>query len=711
MKTALTTLLTIHWLGASIGFGQTPSDLSATAAYAASRQNSDGGFANEPGGPSSLGTTNAAIRILRYTGSSIPDVLGAIDYVQDRFDPATGGFEPAEDQAPTVRSTAIGLMAVAELRIDDQETIDRAVQFLSTHATSFPDVRIAVAGLEAVGVRSEKFDDWSGEILKNRNPDGTWGEGASLAFDTGGTAAALLRMGFELDRRESIIEATRSGQQPDGAWSADGRVTNLSSTYRVVRGMYMLGATPDLDALRGFIARCLRPDGGYAASPDQESSSIASTYVARILLKWANLLEGLPPLVETAGFTPLFNGQNLDGWEGETSLWTVEDGELVGTSTGLDHNEFLATEQSFADFILKFSFRLRDGEGNSGVQFRSERIPGTEMRGYQADIGERYWGSLYDESRRNRVLAEASEQARASVREDRWNQYQLRAIGNRILLRLNNRLSVNYLEEDDEIPQSGRIAVQIHSGGPMEIRFRDLMIQPLPQIAMDGSADSPGFHRKKLKSSAERDRHYVVYLPEGYDGTKKFPVVLFLHGAGERGADGLLQAKVGLGPAIAASPSKFPLIAVFPQAGLESNWQFESPDAQAALSALDEVINEFAVDTNRVILTGLSMGGAGTWSIASAVPDRFSAIVPICGVSENTDTVPVLQSLPCWGFVGDRDRPRFFRSMRAMIRALTEAGADPQYTEYLDVGHNSWDRAYNEPGLVDWMLSKQRYAD
>ena len=113
---------------------------------------------------------------------------------------------------------------------------------------------------------------------------------------------------------------------------------------------------------------------------------------------------GLPAVVETAGFTPLVNGDSLDGWDGDKQLWSASDGVLIGRSNGLNHNEFLATTRQYGSFLLSLNFRLADGQGNSGVQFRSVRVPGHEMSGYQADIGEGYWGALYDESRRNMVL-------------------------------------------------------------------------------------------------------------------------------------------------------------------------------------------------------------------------------------------------------------------------------------------------------------------
>lgn len=180
----------------------------------------------------------------------------------------------------------------------------------------------------------------------------------------------------------------------------------------------------------------------------------------------------------TAG-TELFNGTDLSGWDGDRELWLVENGEIVGRSPGIGKNVFLATEERFEDFVLRLEVLLVNDQGNSGVQFRSERDPGsTEMIGYQADIGPTWWGNLYDESRRRVNLAVAdSVLIEQIVRKNDWNQYEIRAEGPRIRLAINGRETVDYAEADDSIPRGGRIALQIHSGPPLEVRFRALQLE------------------------------------------------------------------------------------------------------------------------------------------------------------------------------------------------------------------------------------------
>ena len=184
---------------------------------------------------------------------------------------------------------------------------------------------------------------------------------------------------------------------------------------------------------------------------------------------------------------PLFDGKSFDGWDGDTAkTWRIENGEIVGGSLTekVPHNEFLATKKSYGNFELRVKFKLTGTEGqiNGGVQIRSERIADHfEMIGYQADLGEKYYGALYDESRRKKVLiAPAPEVLEKALKLNEWNEYRIRCEGRRIQLWINDVQTVDYTETDEAIPQTGRIAVQIHGGGKAEARYKDLMIEELP---------------------------------------------------------------------------------------------------------------------------------------------------------------------------------------------------------------------------------------
>jgi hypothetical protein len=192
--------------------------------------------------------------------------------------------------------------------------------------------------------------------------------------------------------------------------------------------------------------------------------------------------EDAKPVAAEEGFVPLFDGKTLAGWEGDEELWEAENGMIVGDSPGIKRNEFLATKKSYGDFELRLEFRLRKGEGNSGVQFRSQRVKDSSgVSGYQADIGEKYWGCLYDESRRDKVLVQAPTGLEKSLHKEDWNSYIIRAEENHIQLTLNGITTVDYREEDESIAREGIIALQVHSGGPLRVEFRKLRIRELPR--------------------------------------------------------------------------------------------------------------------------------------------------------------------------------------------------------------------------------------
>lgn len=183
----------------------------------------------------------------------------------------------------------------------------------------------------------------------------------------------------------------------------------------------------------------------------------------------------------------LFDGRTLNGWEGDAQVWSVEDGVITGGSLTetVPHNSFLCTTEKYENFELKLKIKLTGNEGfiNSGVQFRSQRLkePAYEMSGYQADFGDKYWASLYDESRRNKTLiAPDSAEVLDWVKINDWNDYKIRAEDKHIVLSINGHETVNYQEADDSIPQSGLIGLQIHGGGKAKVQFKDLMIKQLP---------------------------------------------------------------------------------------------------------------------------------------------------------------------------------------------------------------------------------------
>jgi len=183
------------------------------------------------------------------------------------------------------------------------------------------------------------------------------------------------------------------------------------------------------------------------------------------------------------GFVRIFDGKSFRGWQGNLDVFRIEDNAIVGGNlrTGIKRNEFLSTVGQYGDFEMRLKFKIVGSDTNAGVQFRSRRRPGSsEMIGYQADIGQQYWGSLYDESRRNKTLASVEEQKIAKIlNRDGWNDYCIRCVGKHIELWINGYRTVDYTEPDDSIARKGYIGLQIHGGPAGQAWYKDIFIKPL----------------------------------------------------------------------------------------------------------------------------------------------------------------------------------------------------------------------------------------
>jgi len=188
------------------------------------------------------------------------------------------------------------------------------------------------------------------------------------------------------------------------------------------------------------------------------------------------------------GFRAIFDGKTFRGWEGNMEWFRIEDGAIVAghLDRRVPRNEFLCTRKKYGDFELRLKVKLAKKGGNAGIQIRSERIPNHhEMRGYQADVGGNWWGKLYDESRRRKVLAgpDAKTQAKL-VKFEEWNDYVIRCRGPRIQLWLNGKRTVDYVEKDPKVLKTelagrGLIGLQIHGGPANEARYKDVRIKEL----------------------------------------------------------------------------------------------------------------------------------------------------------------------------------------------------------------------------------------
>ena len=241
-----------------------------------------------------------------------------------------------------------------------------------------------------------------------------------------------------------------------------------------------------------------------------------------------------------------------------------------------------------------------------------------------------------------------------------------------------------------------------------------------------GEEPQSGFLERSVRIGGTT-HSYKVYVPHRFDRGRTWPVVLFLHGAGEAGTDGVQQTQVGLGRVLRSDPDRFPVVAVFPQAPPGQVWLGDQ--ARVATAALDQAIAEFRGDPERIYLAGLSLGAYGAWILAFETPGRYAAIVSVAGGivppsgrrARLPQLPPTLQAddpyaataarvkdIPAWLFHGADDPTVPVTESRRIVAALRDAGASPRYSEYEGVAHNAWDRAFADPELAKWLLAQRR---
>ena len=229
---------------------------------------------------------------------------------------------------------------------------------------------------------------------------------------------------------------------------------------------------------------------------------------------------------ESSG-TPLFDGKSFEGWEGNLDAFRIEDQSIVGGNLKerVPRNEYLCTKKEYANFELRLKFKVLGQNPNAGIQIRSERVPNSnEMVGYQADIGQVYWGCLYDERRHQLLTGPPVEQQGKLHNEGDWNEYVIRCEGRRVRLWLNGRNTVDYTELDKTIPQTGVIGVQIHSGAPSESWYKDITIKKLPvdESATDETVRVAGIVLKWLRTDKEANfRRAAALIRQAADGGAK----------------------------------------------------------------------------------------------------------------------------------------------------------------------------------------------
>jgi predicted peptidase len=258
------------------------------------------------------------------------------------------------------------------------------------------------------------------------------------------------------------------------------------------------------------------------------------------------------------------------------------------------------------------------------------------------------------------------------------------------------------------------------------MRYRLALLLVVSLVCPRSASAQTGFLDRSVTVGG-RPYRYQVYVPAAYTtSNERWPTILFLHGAGERGNDGVFQTAVGIASAIRRNPSHYPAIVVMPQVPPDSVW-IGTP-ADVAIAALDQALGEFRTDANRVYLTGLSLGGNGTWNLAYKYPDRFAAIAPVCGfvtpfrrlpgsraiVPSDTGVAMFaalakrLGRLPTWIVHGEVDPVVPVIESRRAADAMKAAGGDVRYSEIIGGEHNVWDNTYGSPQFREWLFAQRR---
>jgi len=254
---------------------------------------------------------------------------------------------------------------------------------------------------------------------------------------------------------------------------ADGRVVTGILKGQTPNAVTVLTENETLTIPAGDIET--RASSALSMMPD-DILKAASEFEVRSLMAYLQAPTQVPMLATADNVKDVFNGKDLTGWDGDKDVWSVQNGEIVGkTATGLKRNTFLKSSLAVTDFKLSVKVRLTPNQENSGIQFRSEPLPDGEMRGPQADVGAGWWGKLYEESGRGLLAKEGGER---HVKADEWNDYVVEAKGATVRIWINGQLVCDYT--DAALSRRGVIGLQVHSGGPMEVRFKDLKLEVIP---------------------------------------------------------------------------------------------------------------------------------------------------------------------------------------------------------------------------------------
>ncbi|MEM7316814.1 MAG: family 16 glycoside hydrolase, partial [Planctomycetota bacterium] len=423
-------------------------------------------------------------------------------------------------------------------------------------------------------------------------------------------------------------------------------------------------------------------------------------------------LERVDRVSKTMGMKPpkeaivLFDGKSVENWEhrGKPARMT-DDGLLM---QGAASKQKFQDHRIHVEFLLPYKPKARgQGRGNSGLylqgRYEVQMLDSFGLSGEQNECGGVYSISKPDQNmcypplrwQTYDVEFHAAKFEDGKKTKNAWMTVQHNGVTIHDKLELTHSTTASPLKEG---PESGYVYLQDH-GNP--VRYRNIWVEPLGDSASAATTQTA----KKLAVKHPVDMEYLLYLPEDYDadGDKTWPLMLFLHGAGERGDD-INKVAVHGPPKLIKKGKQFPFIVVSPQCKKDRWWE---PIGLTAL--LDEIESKYRIDKSRVYVTGLSMGGFGTWMLASYTPERFAAIAPICGGGDRTMTPYMIGNrIPTWVFHGGKDFVVPLSRSQELVDAFKKRKVDIKFTVYPDAGHDSWTKTYDNEELYEWMLSHSK---
>ncbi len=406
----------------------------------------------------------------------------------------------------------------------------------------------------------------------------------------------------------------------------------------------------------------------------------------------------------------LFDGKSVDSWEhrGKPARMT-EDGLLM---------QGAASKQKFGSHHLHIEFQLPympkargQGRGNSGLylqgRYEVQMLDSFGLTGEQNECGGIYSIRKPDQNmcypplqwQAYGVEFHAAQFKGKKKTKDAWMTVKHNGVTIHEKVNLPKKTTA---APNNEGSEQGFVYLQDHGN---QVRYRNIWVQPIKDDSATEETDTkPVQSKESVKIDDDLRMDYLAYVPQKYASQDKWPLILFLHGAGERGND-LEKVKIHGPPKLVENGKNLPFIVISPQCPKEKRWNVDSLS-----KLLTEVESKYKVDKSRIYLTGLSMGGYGSWALAAHSPHRFAAVAPICGGGDRTKVAQNIGSkVPVWVFHGAKDRVVKLSKSQEIVDAFKDLGIQVKFTIYPEANHDSWSATYDNPKLYEWFLKNTKH--